>query len=653
MENKILVCIDAHPNSNSLFRFADKKAKELKCGWIVLYVENINHDLNDKDSKRRILHFLTSAKEIGAEIHHLESHDVAQAVVNFIAELRKQNTEITQLIIGQNVSDNFFARFKPSLGEKIAKKLRNSPIEINIKPLTEGNEASLTEKFQPNEIKVKGVMFAIIIATLCLLISEIAQRMLPVSWQIKSSFAIALFLCGSIISSLLHGLIAGFIVTIFGFLVVDYLYIFPIYSLSVTHENDLINLIIFLISSIILSFTGAFNRGYSSALLRKKRRSQALYEIHGFATSAKNKDEAIKILHSELTKLLEADLAFFLPDPKNSKLLQLNYPLEVNLSKVDERNLHKCWEKSIPTGIGTSFSLNSPWRFETLTTIRGDIGVVGIKFPSNLKIDSAFVLLLKALSEQTASVLERLDLASKMNESRFREEREKLRSMLLSSVSHDLKTPLSGIIGGLSIYKKMQKSKKLDEETANELIDTALEEAQRLNNFISNILDMTRIESGDIEFNKEWVESNLVLEQIKAEAAMFLKGRELIIDNSECNYEVEMDLNLTKQVLKNIIDNAVKYSPQESKITISCEIKDGNFLYKIKDEGNGINSEKLEAIFDKYERLNYADSKIAGTGLGLSICKAIMEEQGGTIKATNHNNGGAEFHIYFSNFRNI
>lgn len=650
-ENKVLVCIDAHPNSNALFRLADKKVKELKCGWIVLYVENISHHLNDKDSRRRILHFLTLAKEIGAEIHHIESHDIAQAVVNFIGELSKQNTIIKHLIIGQSVEDSFFARFKPSLGEKIARKLRNSPIEINIIPLADNSGTSLAEKFQPKEIKIKGVLFAFLIVILCSLISEIVQRMLPISWQIKSSIAIALFISSSIVASLLHGLIAGLIVSVLGFLIVDYLYIFPVYSFAVSHESDVINLAIFFISSIILSFMGAFNRGYSSALLRKKRRSQALYEIHGLATGAKNKEEAIKILHSELTKLLEAELAFFLPDPKNSKDIKLTYPSGINLSRVDERNLLKCWDKSNPTGLGTNISLNSPWRFEPLTTMRGDIGVVGIKFPKNLKIDSAFVLLLKALAEQSASVLERLDLATKMNESRFREEREKLRSMLLSSVSHDLKTPLSCIIGSLSVYKKMKKSNKLDEETANELIDTALEEGQRLNNFISNILDMTRIESGDIEFNKEWVESNLPIEQIKSESALIIKGRELIIDNSYCNYEVEMDLNLTKQVIKNIIDNAVKYSPDKSKITISCEKRKDGFLYKIKDEGKGIKEEKLEAIFDKYERLNYADSQIAGTGLGLSICKAIMEEQGGTIEATNHPDGGAEFIILFPNYR--
>lgn len=652
-ENKVLVCINEHPNSNTLLRVADKKAKELNCGWIVLYVEPLENYSIDKDSQRRILHFLALAKEMGAEIHHIKSYNSLETIITFIDDLKKSNNLVEHLIIGQNSNVRFFSRFKSSLSEKIARKLRKTAIEIHIIPLIENsNSTNFIDQFKWDQIKIRGIAFAFAITLVAGLISEVAQRLLPVSWQVKISIVIALFLLSSIISSMLHGLIPGLIVSILGFLLIDYLYIFPIYSFEIGSPSDVINMVIFLISSIVLSFMGAFNKGYGVDLLRKRRRSQVLYEIYRLASEARDKDHAIRILHNELSKLLEAEVVFFLPSDNENNDKKI-YPPDINLKSEDEEILLKCWQESCATGLGTSISFKSEWRFEPLATARDEIGVIGVKIPNSLKLDASFGLLLKTVAEQAGAILERINLVAKMNESQMREEREKLRSLLLSSISHDLKTPLSSIIGCLSVYKRMQNSQRLTNENASELTETALEEAQRLNSFISNILEMTRIESGDVEFHKEWMAPNIVIEQVISNMRNRLKDHELIFHDLDKKIEVEMDVEMTKQVLQNIIDNAIKYSPKNSQIIISCQLDENGFLYKIKDCGPGIANGKFEAIFDKYERLMYSDSKVAGTGLGLSICRAIMTEQGGFVRVTNHKDGGAEFVVWLSHFREI
>ncbi len=652
IENKILVCIDARQDSNVLLRMADKKAKELNCEWMVLYIETPQHYTIDNNSQRKILQFLAIAKDMGAQIHHVESEDVLSGIMFFINDLQERNQIISHLIVGQDNNDAFFSKFRRSLSEKLTKKLRKFPIEIEIIPLINSNSVGMMEKLQLKEVKARGIIFALLISLVASLISEIAQRMLFIDWQVKIGIVIALFLVSSIFTSLLHGFFPALLVSILGFLLIDYLYILPIYSFDILDPSDSVNMSIFLVLSVILSFMGAFNRGYSSFLLRKKHRLQELYEIYRLASEAKDKGQAIKVLHQELTKFLEVEMAFFLPD-KNSGEIKLVYPSEIEILLQDENILIECWKKSCATGLGTSISFDSAWRFEPLATARGEIGVVGIKLAQSSKISTSFGLFLKALSEQAAAILERIDLTVKMHESQMREEREKLRSMLLSSVSHDLKTPLASIIGSLSVYKRMQNMKRLEPEDASDLTDTALEEAQRLNSFISNILDMTRIESGDIEFNKEWSSPLVPIEQVRSNSRYRLSTRKFMVIEPEFEIEVEMDVEMTKQVLQNIIDNAIKYSPPESPITIVCELCDGGFVYKIIDCGLGIAQDKLEAIFDKYERLTQTDSKIAGTGLGLSICRAIMTEQGGSIIAKNHPEGGAEFIVWFTNFKKV
>ena len=652
IENKILVCIDARQDSNVLLRMADKKAKELNCEWMVLYIETPQHYTIDNNSQRKILQFLAIAKDMGAQIHHVESEDVLSGIMFFINDLQERNQIISHLIVGQDNNDAFFSKFRRSLSEKLTKKLRKFPIEIEIIPLINSNSVGMMEKLQLKEVKARGIIFALLISLVASLISEIAQRMLFIDWQVKIGIVIALFLVSSIFTSLLHGFFPALLVSILGFLLIDYLYILPIYSFDILDPSDSVNMSIFLVLSVILSFMGAFNRGYSSFLLRKKHRLQELYEIYRLASEAKDKGQAIKVLHQELTKFLEVEMAFFLPD-KNSGEIKLVYPSEIEILLQDENILIECWKKSCATGLGTSISFDSAWRFEPLATARGEIGVVGIKLAQSSKISTSFGLFLKALSEQAAAILERIDLTVKMHESQMREEREKLRSMLLSSVSHDLKTPLASIIGSLSVYKRMQNMKRLEPEDASDLTDTALEEAQRLNSFISNILDMTRIESGDIEFNKEWSSPLVPIEQVRSNSRYRLSTRKFMVIEPEFEIEVEMDVEMTKQVLQNIVDNAIKYSPPESPITIVCELCDGGFVYKIIDCGLGIAQDKLEAIFDKYERLTQTDSKIAGTGLGLSICRAIMTEQGGSIIAKNHPEGGAEFIVWFTNFKKV
>lgn len=654
--NKIvLVCIDAHPKSRLLLRAAANKARALNCKWMALYIETPEHYVADGETRERILRFLTIAEEMGGEVYQIEGSGAVEGIAAFIKSSDTETHRIHSVIMGQSHKEGFFAELKTSVAARVAAELRKTQIEVQIIPLTGRHyTASWFDRLRLREVKLREIAYALLSVLCAYGVSELLHANVPmIEWKIQSSNVMAFFLIACVITSLRYGLIPGLVSALAGFTTINYFYIMPLHNFDIDHSGDAIGLSIFLLSSITVALMGAFSRAGNAALIRKERRSQLLYKIHRIASESHDQQQAMEIIHRELSNLLEMDVAFFLPELMDHQKINPVYPNNIELSDHDIQALRSCWISMRTTGIGTLNNFQSTWRFEPLVTTSGEIGVMGIKVPQQMRLDASFGRLIMALADQAAAIFERLELNHMMSESRMREDREKLRSMLLSSVSHDLKTPLASIIGSLSVYNRMKKSGRLTPEIADELTDTALEEAQRLDSFITNILDMTRIESGEITFDSEWINVEEPLNHVQKRLRQRLVKHHLVIDKPQGVAEAKMDMMMTEQVLQNVIDNAAKYSPVDTTIRISYG-KDGDgFSYKVRDQGPGIPPDKLEAVFDKYERLRHTDSQAAGTGLGLAICKAIMEKQNGTATIRNHEEGGAEFTIWFPDYKEI
>lgn len=644
----LAVCIDAHPKTNVLLRAAANKANDLGVPWTVVYVEAPDHYVTDRESRERILRFLTLAEEMGATIYQAENSNILDGIVSFI-----KSSDVKYLIMGQSAKEGFFSELRASLAERVTRELRKQKAEVQIIPLTSRQyTSSWFDRLQLRDIRLKEVGFSLLAVFAAYLTSELLRASIAnIEWQAQVQNVTAFFLIATIVSALRSGLIPGLLSAIVGFSTINYFYIAPLHSFGIDHSGDSISLSVFLISAVLVSLMGAYSRATNSALMRKERRSQALYKVHRLASEATDRSQAFEILHEELTQLLEMEIAFFLPPAMNPDAIELAYPKNLEFCEKDKYSLQLCWNEVRTAGLGAVNRFDSSWRFEPLSTPNNEIGVMAIKVPVHIRLDASFGRLLTALADQAASILERIELTKMMSESRVREEREKLRSMLLSSVSHDLKTPLASIIGSMSVYKRMKKGGRLDDVTADELIDTALDEAQRLDSFISNILDMTRIESGDITFDEEWIEASQPIRNVKKRLRQRLNNHHLRLHAIDAEVEVRMDKMMTEQVLQNVIDNAVKYSPNATDIDLTYGKHANGFAYIIRDHGPGVPEDKMGAVFDKYERLKQSDRKVAGTGLGLAIAKAIMEKQGGEISVRNHPEGGAEFTLWYPNVR--
>ena len=656
MSNKVIaVCINEHPKSRRLLRTALNKSRLLKLPWEVIYIETTAQNTFDHEARERVLSYLTLAEKMGADIQHIESHDVYSGICHYIYQSQNTDTPISQLIIGKTLKEGIIPELRKSLSVRLTDELDHTLDEIQIIPLgSEEYQSSWLDRLSLNEIHISqiiGSVVASLIAVVLTLFSSIWLSPSDTSTMINT--ACMIFLMSVLFTAMRYGLLSGLMTTLFNFIALLYFFIPPPYSLLSDSMTTHMESLLFLLFAIIMSICGAYNHASIAIWSQKLRRSQAIHQIQSITSDVASIDEALDRMHSKLINILNMEVAFFLGDSSDSDDLKLVLPKSLELSSTDQGLLKKSWSSLETTGFGTISNLKSHWRFEPMITNKKEIGVIAFRAPVTMRLDASFGRLMTALADQAAAILERIELGRLMSESQIREEREKLRAMLLSSVSHDLKTPLASIIGSLSVLKRMKQGGRLNDETADELNQTALDEAIRLDSFISNILDMTRIESGDITFEKEWVPVDEPINAVLKRLRHRLGNREVVLEGIEPTHEVQLDRMMSEQVLQNLIDNAIKYSPDNTSITISGEALDKRYRYSIRDRGAGIPRENQELIFDKYERLKQKDNKIAGTGLGLAISRAVMIKQGGYISVSNHTEGGAVFTLDFPIARRI
>jgi two-component system sensor histidine kinase KdpD len=398
------------------------------------------------------------------------------------------------------------------------------------------------------------------------------------------------------------------------------------------------------------AFVSCFSASFPEKAGERERSTNILFALYRIASEAYSRDEAVEALQKELESVLDAKVVFFFPEMTTSKHVDLVIPTDAAFAEADRRAAHHCWEEMETSGLGSPSHSATSWHFEPMVSAAGKAGVLGIQPKDKKNLDAWRAQLVADIAVQTATLLQHIMLKTSMQEKRLFQERENLRALLLSSVSHDFKTPLAGIIGALSVYRSL--GTKLSEQKRDALVETAIDEAQRLDNFITNILDMARLESGSVKLRREWYDMESTIENVVRRMKPRCRNHVVKVYPCPIGVEVYMDILMTEQIFQNILDNACKYTQTGTGIEITCRIdEDKGFICEIRDYGPGIPPENMDAIFNKFTRLQKKDTQVAGTGLGLAIAKAIMEAQDGWITAGNHPEGGAIFTICLPQWR--
>lgn len=649
--NLVLVLVEDHPKAILLLRMARRRAQEKNGTWRAVYIDTpAHHRQAEDDSHERILRLLTTAEQMGGQSENLEASSTEAGIEQLCT---REEPRLDMVIIGSADTGGRFSKYRMMPWIRVV-HMASQRTQVEIVPLSGPvYRRGVWERLQLRSIQPLHILYAFIGVGVAALVAQTLQQALPPAlFRVNEQNIGLLFMTVCAFTAGRYGLLPGLVASVASFLTVNYYYTVPYGLLKFGTVTDTLNMAIFLSAAVLISVFTSRMRDYAQKATRREIGTQLLFTLYRIASKSSSRQQAIEKLQRRLERMLGVDVAFFMPSGADATHIESVAPAGLTLTGADSRALEVCWRDTKTTGIGSPFNPGSLWRFEPMIASGGEIGIIAVRPSGRGRIDAWFGRILTAIADQTANTLEHIELERSMEATRTREDREKLRSMLLSSVSHDLKTPLAGIIGALSVHLSL--GTKLTPEKRKELLESSLEEAQRLDSFITNILDMTRLESGNIKFKQEWHYVDGMIETVHKRLRHRLKQRRLIVHPFPENLEVFMDGLMTEQVLQNIIDNACKYAPENSDIEISC-VTDAQrgFMLSVRDHGEGLPPEKIGQAFDKYARLHKRDSQIAGTGLGLAISKAVIESQHGWITAENHPDGGAVFTFCLPQWRCI
>ena len=631
---RLLVCVSENPISAQLVRQTRRIADQLKAKWTALYIETSHHHRLSEVERDRIADTLRLAERLGAEAITVPGSRIADDVIAFA-----QANNVTQIILGKSDRPRWQQIFYGSVAAELTRKSGKIGIQI-----VSGEGEQLPEKTIHTRPEGKSFdplpyLVSTLTVGIALLIAFLIDRFVIVVPNIS-----LVFLSAVLFSAIIYGLFPSLYAAFLSVLAYNFFFLPPLYTFTVADPANVVALVFFGIVAVFTSNLTARTRSQAMTAQTRARTTAELYAFSRKLAGIGEIDDLLWAFCHQVALMLKVRIVVLLPE-QDSIVLRAGYPPEDTLDEADVAAAKWTWDHNRAAGRGADTLPGAKRLFLPMRTERGPVGVLGIDRdrPGPLLTPDERRLL-DALTDQTAVAIERIGLAESIDEARVQAETERLRATLLSSISHDLRTPLASIIGSITALRSTDT--RYPEEAREELMATIQEEAERLNRFVGNLLDTTRLEAGAIEFKREMVDLAEIVETALRRAARILAHHKVEVDLATDLPMVSIDVAIFEQALFNLLDNAAKYSPRGSLIRIRGYGTGGAVAIDVEDEGPGIPPEQIDRIFEKFHRASEGDNRPAGTGLGLSICRGFVEGMGGRITAANRaDRSGARFTI--------
>ncbi|TGE38198.1 sensor histidine kinase KdpD [Desulfosporosinus fructosivorans] len=634
---RILVCISASPFSAQLIRIAKRMTEKVQGELFAVHVETLRRFPSESE-KDSMANNLRLAEELGAEIIGLTGNSIAEAIL----ELAKKRN-ISQIIIGKPEHTRFWEIIHGSVVDKVIR--RSQGISIHVIPGCQQESKALEIQLGKKEEEVRTkTQRCSLTEVIPYLASSLMVVVMTLVFALVNPFLglvnISLtYLLPILISAALWGTLPAIVTALMTTIAFDLFFVPPFFQFTVADFRYLISFGIFMLVGLI---TGTLSDRLKKQINYSRQRENnisALYSLSRDIAAVDNLDAVLDCIVSNVSKTLEGQVLLLLPNEKAQLVLRKDSGLNNFLDKHELSVATWVFERGLKAGNGTETSENAQALYLPLSTEQGTQGVLGIYIKdSKAQFDSERIRLLEAFTGLSAMAINRVKLAEQARESLSLVESERLRTALFNSLSHDLRTPLASIIGAVTGLLEDQ-NLVFGPEARIELHKTILHGAERMNRFISNLLDMARLESGMLRLNKEWCDLQDIVGVAINRLGNTLTRRPLGIDIQEGLPLVQADGILIEQVLINLLDNALKYSEASSKIMISIRQQGKQLEIVVANRGHGIPETDLSKVFDKFYRLS-SPLQVSGTGLGLAICKGLIEAHGGDIWAENNKLGG-------------
>ncbi|NLH81374.1 MAG: DUF4118 domain-containing protein, partial [Phyllobacteriaceae bacterium] len=439
------------------------------------------------------------------------------------------------------------------------------------------------------------------------------------------------FLAAVVLSALQFGRLSAFAAALMSFLAYNFFFIDPVYTFTVAKPYELFALVVFLFVATTVGGLAGRVHEQAAAALARARTTRALYEYSRKIAGVATLEPLIWTAVSQIAGAVQGRAVALVAEGGDLHLAGA-FPPDVDLGVTEMGAARWAFERGELAGRHSPTLPNAELQFRPLVTATGTVGVVGVA-PGDPEVHFSedAERFLAALTDQTAIAIERIQLGTRATAAAASAESERLRSALLSSISHDLRTPLASILGSVTSLKDF--GDRLDEATRKDLLSAIEEETRRLGQFVANLLDMTRLETGNLELATDWVDLSDIVHGAVTRAERLHPGRRIVLADTGAPLVLEGNATLLEQVLFNLIDNAIKFSGEETEIRVGLAGVGRAARIEVEDAGIGIPPDELERVFEKFHRVVAGDGRAAGTGLGLAVCRGVVTAMGGTISA--------------------
>jgi two-component system, OmpR family, sensor histidine kinase KdpD len=635
---RILVCISEDRRAAGLVRYAKRLADRLHGPWTALYVEGRRSLQYTEEERDRIADTLRLADTLGGDAVTIPSVErrIADDVIGYA-----ESHNVTHIIVGKSSRSRWFEIVHGSVVHELVRRSGNISVHVIAGDAVYGEP--IPKKTVRTADGAKAFDLArYIVALLAVAIALGAGTAIQAWLGIENVDLV--FLTAVMAVAFRYGLLPSLVASVAASLCYNFFFLPPIYTFTITDPTNVVAFFFFIVVAVIVSNVASRVRTQAVVAVSRARTTESLYVFSRKLAGAGTLDDVLWATAYQAALMLKVRVVLLLPE-SDTIIVKAGYPPEDTLDEADLAAARWAWQSNHAAGRGSETLPGAKRLFLPMHTGRGAVGVVGLDSDKSgplLTPDGR--RLLDALMDQAALAVERVRLVEDLDRAKRTAETDRLRSALLTSISHDLKTPLAAILGSASTLRGL--SGALDGPAKSDLIATIIDEAERLNRFIANLLDMTRLEAGAIVPNSALHDLGELVGSALERTSKILAHHQVEVDLAKDLPMVEIDPVLFEQVLFNLLDNAAKYAPIGTTVRIQSWRDRDSIGLQILDEGEGILPGDLEQIFDKFYRARKVDQVRAGTGLGLAISRGFVEAMHGTISAANRTDRtGAAFTI--------
>jgi two-component system sensor histidine kinase KdpD len=632
VRERILVCVGDPVRGVRLVRAAHRLASALKAEWLAVHVETPGQLRESRATRDHIMDVLGFAGEFGAETAVLSGLRVRDEIVAFA---RARN--VSRIVVGRSRHSPWRELLTGSLASAL---IREALVDVWVL----GEELDENAPSRPGPTPAPAVLDwrAYVGALLIVAASTLVAALMHGKFDLSN--LVMVYLVGVVVAAIAFGRGPAIFASVLGVAVFDFSFVPPRFSFSVSDTQYAITFAVMLLVGVVIGTLTAQLREQLSSARQRERRTAALYRLSHELAGRSTARDVMGAAVDRITEVFGGRVAILLPDDGDRVGVAVG---DVGLFGGGEHEravAQWAYHHRQPAGLGTATLSASRGLHVPLVGTSQPLGVLSIQPADPQRLhDPERLKLLQAFASQTALALERCRLAEAAERANARAETERARSALLSSVSHDLRTPLAAITGAASNLRDDPGT--LPPGTRRELADTIAEEAERLNRLIGDLLEMTRLESGALKVRKEWHSLEEIVGAALVRLETSLGDRPIRLSIPRDLPLVPLDDVLFERVVWNLVENADKYTPAGLAIDVSAVIADHTLRFEVADRGPGLPVGEEQRVFEKFYR-GPATAHAAGVGLGLAICRGIVQAHGGRISAANRDGGGAVFSVW-------